>query len=78
MKTYKNENDTMRVGALERDGKYIIIIEKEKQMLVASRNSRKPHTESYYTHYEKRFDSREKANAYFKGIKRNNPTLARI
>lgn len=78
MKIYKNANDTMRVGAVEKDGKYIIIIEKERKMLVASRNSRKAHVETYNTHYEKSFDSKEKANAYFKGIKKNNPTLTRI
>jgi hypothetical protein len=78
MKIYKNESDTMRVGACERDGKYIIIIEKERKALVASRNSHKPHVEEYTAHYEKAFDTKEQANRYFLGIKKNNPTLKAI
>lgn len=78
MKLYKNENDSMRVGAVEKNGKYIIIIEKKRNMLVASKNSRKAHIEEDYSHFEKSFDSAEEANAYFKGIKKNNPTLALI
>ena len=78
MKIYKNSNDTMRVGAVEKGGKYIIIIEKERKILVASKGSRKSHIESDYSHYEKAFDTAEQANRYFWGIKKNNPTLARV
>lgn len=78
MKIYKNANDTMRVGAVEKDGKYIIIIEKERKMLVATKGNRKAHTETDYSHYEKAFDTAEQANRYFLGIKKNNPTLARV
>ena len=77
-KIYRNANDTMRVAAIERNNKYVIVIEKERAMLVASRNSRNPHVEHYYDHYEKEFDNKEQANRYFKGIKRNNPTLTRM
>lgn len=75
MKKYRNADDTMRVGAYEKDGKYIIIIEKIRKTLVASRNSHKAHTEEYTTHFEKTFDTAEQANRYFLGIKKNNPTL---
>lgn len=78
MKRYANANDTIRVGAIERNGKYVIIVEKGRKMLVATRNKRSPHVEVYYDHYEKEFDNKDKANAYFKGIKKNNPTLKRI
>lgn len=78
MKMFKNENDTMRVGAEERNGKYIIIIEKVRKTLVASRNSHKAHVEEYTTHFEKAFDTKEQANRYFLGIKKNNPTLKAI
>lgn len=78
MKLYRNENDTVRVGALERDGRFVIIIEKERKLLVATKGSRKAHVETDYTHYEKEFDTKESANRYFKGIKRNNPTLRAI
>jgi hypothetical protein len=77
MKIYKNSTDTMRVGAEERNGKYIIIIEKQFKRLVATKNSRKAHTEIDYSHFEKAFDTAEQANRYFLGIKKNNPTLAR-
>lgn len=77
MKIYKNSTDTMRVGAEERDGKYIIIIEKQFKRLVATKNSHKAHTEIDYSHFEKTFDTAEQANRYFLGIKKNNPTLAR-
>ena len=78
MKIYKNESDTMRVGAYEKDGEYIIIIEKIRKTLVASKNSRKAHVEEYTTHFEKAFNTAEQANRYFKGIKKNNPTLKAI
>lgn len=78
MKTYKNSNDSMRVGAEKRNGKFIIIIEKQKKILVATKGSRKPHIEVDYTHFEKTFDEPEQANAYFKGILKNNPTLKEI
>lgn len=78
MTMYKNEKDTMRVGAYEKDGKYIIVVEKERPMLVASKNSTKAHVEYDYTHYEKQFDTKEQANRYFMGIKKNNPTLKHI
>lgn len=78
MKIYKNSTDTMRVGAEERDGKYIIIIEKQFKRLVATKNSRKAHTEIDYNHFEKTFDTAEQANRYFLGIKKNNPTLERV
>ena len=35
MKIYKNANDTVRVGAMERNGKFVIIVEKERKTLVA-------------------------------------------
>ena len=75
MKIYKNANDTMRIGATEKDGKYIIIIEKEKKMIVATKGSKKPHIETDYSHFEKSFETSEQANRYFLGIKKNNPTL---
>ena len=77
MKIYKNANDTVRVGAMERNGKFVIIVEKERKTLVASRNSHKPHIESYYDHFEKEFDDKDRANSYFRAIKKNNPTLKR-
>lgn len=78
MKKYRNANDTMRVGAYEENGKYIIIINKERKMLVATKGSSKAHVETYYTDYRKEFDNPHKANRYFKGIKANNPTLVRF
>lgn len=75
MKIYKNANDTVRVGATEKNGKYVIIVEKERKVLVATKGSHKPHVETDYSHYEKAFDTKEQANRYFLGIKRNNPTL---
>ena len=78
MTIYKNANDTMRVAATEKEGNYLIIIEKEMKMIVATKGSRNPHVESYYTHFEKAFKTKEQANAYFKGIKKNNPTLKKM
>ncbi len=75
MKVYKNENDTMRIGAYEKNGKYYLVIEKEIRMLVATRNSKKSHVEYDYKHYEKEFNNAQQANNYFKAIKKNNPTL---
>lgn len=77
MTIYKNANDTMRVGALEKNGKYVIIIEKKFNRIVATKNSKKAHSEIDYSHFEKSFNSAEQANNYFKAIKKNNPTLAR-
>ena len=75
MKIYKNDNDTVRVGCTEKDGKYLIVVEKEKKMLVATRHSKMLHVETYYTHFEKSFENKDLANKYFLGIKKNNPTL---
>ena len=75
MKVYKNENDTMRIGAYEKNGKYYLVIEKEIRMLAATRNSKKSHVEYNYTHYEKEFNTAQQANNYFKAIKKNNLTL---
>lgn len=78
MKIYKTQNDSMRVGAMEKDGKYIIIIEKPRKMLVATKGNRNAHIETDYNHYEKAFETAEQANRYFMGIKKNNPTLKEI
>lgn len=78
MKIYKNENDTVRVGAEKREGKYIIIVEKVRKFMVATKGTRKPHIEEDINHFEKEFSSKEQANRYFLGIKRNNPTLKLI
>ena len=75
MKLYKNADDTMRVGAVEKNGKYVIIIEKQFKRIVATKHSTKAHAETDYSHFEKAFDTKEQANNYFKGIKKNNPTL---
>lgn len=75
MKRYRNENDTIRVGAYEENGKYVIEIAKQVKMLVATRGSRKPHVEYDIRSFKKEFDTKDRANAYFKGIKKNNPTL---
>ena len=78
MKMYKNENDTMRIGAYEKNGKYYLVIEREIRMLVATRHSNKPHIEYDYTHYEKEFNTAQQANNYFKTIKKSNPTLKEV
>lgn len=75
MKKYRNENDTMRVGAYEKDGRFCIVIEEVRKMLVATKGSRKAHIEEYISHFEKCFDTADQANRYFLGIKKNNPTL---
>lgn len=75
MKVYRNDADTIRVGAYEKNGKYYIVIEKLFNRWVATRNSTKAHIEQDFSHYEKVFNSKEQANAYFGGIKKNNPTL---
>lgn len=76
MRTYRTNNDSMRVGAYEENGQYIIIIEKKITLIVATKGSKNPHGETDFTHYEKRFTDKERANKYFMGIKKNNPTLA--
>lgn len=73
MKLYKNANDTVRVGAMVKDGKFVIIIEKERKAIVATRRGKG--IDTFYSHYEKTFDTPQQANAYFLGIKKNNPTL---
>ena len=75
MKIYRTESDYMRVGTEKKDEKYIITITKKRNILVATRGSSKPHKEEIYNTYKKEFDSAEKANRYFKGIKANHPTL---
>lgn len=78
MKKYTTKSGDMMVGATVVNGKYIIIIEKEKKLLVATKHSRKPHIEYDYTHYEKAFETPEAANRYFLGIKKNHPTLKEV
>ena len=78
MKIYSNADDSIRVGAELRDGKYVIVIEKQRKILVASKNSTKAHIEYDYSHYEKTFTDPKQANAYFMGIKKNHPTLKAI
>lgn len=76
MKTYRTANDSMRVGAYEDKGQYVIIIEKKITLIVATKGSKRAHGETDFTHYEKRFSDKGQANKYFIGIKKNNPTLA--
>lgn len=78
MKKWMTSDGGMMVGATQQDGKYIIIIEKERKMLVATKGSRKPHIEYDYSHFEKAFDTPEQANRYFLGIKKNHPTLRMV
>ena len=75
MKIYKNDSDSIRVGTYEENGKYYIIVERVYNTLVATKHSRKPHVEEMMKRYEREFDNKDKANNYFKAIKRNNPTL---
>lgn len=75
MKVYRNANDTMRVGAYEKDGRFCIVIEKVYKMQVATKGSSKAHVEEDIKHFEKCFDTADQANRYFLGIKKNNPTL---
>lgn len=75
MKLYKTANDNMRVGAYEENGKFYLIIEKRIAFYVATKNSNKKHIEYDYRQTKKEFSSKDHANNYFKGIKRNNPTL---
>lgn len=53
MKIYKNANDTMRVGCEERNGEYVIIIQKYFKRLVATKGSKKAHQEYDFSDYEK-------------------------
>lgn len=54
MKIYKNEDDTIRVGCVERDGEYVIIIEKYFKRLVATKGSKK-RIRKMITHITKKF-----------------------
>lgn len=77
MATYKNANDTMRIKAYEENGKYYIIISKKVKFLAATRSGKTIIEEDVRT-TKKEFNTAEHANNYFKAIKKNNPTLARV
>lgn len=77
MTNYKNANDTMRVRAYEENGKYYIVISKKVKFFAATRSGKKAIEETTNT-IKKEFDTAEHANNYFKAVKKNNPTLARV
>ncbi len=74
MKTYKNETDTMIIEAFEENSKYILKIKKYTAHICGTRSG-KHVIEKWWDEYRKEFNTAEQANRYFKGIKKNNPTL---
>lgn len=68
---FKNEDDTMRIKATQKDGKYVLEIWAYRTRgIYSKRGSYKTWTKTVKT-----FDTAKQANAYFVGIKKNNPTL---
>ena len=61
------------VDAFKRGGYYVLRIRNYKTFLVATKGSKKSHWESgWMPAYEMKFETKERANKYFAGIKRNN------
>lgn len=78
-KKFYNTNDKkFGVRAFEEDGKYTLTIAYVIARFVATKHSSKSHIETDIKSYDKKFDSKESANAYFKKIKETHKTLAQV
>lgn len=73
MKVYSGEG--IIVKAYERNGSYFLRIDTRTVRTVATRGSRKPHLEEGWREFEKMLATKEQANRYFMGIKKNHPDL---
>ena len=77
MKRY--EGTGIKVDTFKRGGYYILRISQYKTYLVATKNSRKSHTESgWMPEYEKKFEEAGRANNYFKAIKKSYPDMVMV
>lgn len=75
---YYRADNYLWIKAIEEDGKYKLLFTSRRLVMVATKNSRKAHTEAMVSFYDKVFDSKDKANRYFKAVKKNNPNLRQV
>ena len=75
MAKYYRAGDYLWIKAIEENGIYKLLFTSCKRVSVATKCSRKHHTEDIYNYYDKVFTSKSHANNYFRKVKENNPQL---
>lgn len=77
IKVFKNDDRNLELITFEFDGKFYIYALVMNAHICATGVRGKTNIQNWKDEYSAEFDSRESANAYFNGIKKNNKTLKR-
>lgn len=77
IKVFKNDDRNLELITFEFDGKFYIYVIIMNAHICATGVRGKTTIQNWKDEYSAEFDSREFANAYFIGIKKNNKTLKR-
>ena len=77
IKTFKTDDRNIELITFEFDGKFYIYVIVMNAHICATGTRGKTTIQNWKDKYSAEFDSRESANAYFNGIKKNNKTLKR-
>ena len=77
IKVFKTDDRNIELITFEFDGKFYIYVIVMNAHICATGTRGKTTIQNWKDEYSAEFDSRESANAYFNGIKKNNKTLKR-
>lgn len=77
IKLFKTDDRNIELITFEFDGKFYIYVIFMNSHICATGIRGKTTIQNWRDEYSAEFDSRESANAYFNGIKKNNKTLKR-
>lgn len=77
IKVFKTDDRNLELITFEFDGKFYIYVIIMNAHICATGVRGKTNIQNWKDEYSAEFDSRESANAYFNGIKKNNKTLKR-
>lgn len=77
IKVFKTDDKTIELITFEFDGKFYIYVIVTNAHICATSVRGKTTIQNWKDEYSAEFDSRESANAYFNGIKKNNKTIKR-
>lgn len=77
IKVFKTDDRNIELITFEFDGKFYIYVIVMNAHICATGTHGKTTIQNWKDEYSAEFDSRESANAYFNGIKKNNKTLRR-
>lgn len=77
IKVFKTDDRNIELITFEFDGRFYIYVIIMNAHICATGVRGKTNIQNWKDEYSAEFDSRESANAYFSGIKKNNKTLKR-